>query len=253
MSFGPTNGPATFVNFIHDVDSQWKTLACSHGISIDDKTNTCIIIDDIISHGQDLETSLLYMECQLCMCLSYHLSLSLKKSHIFPRHFEFVGNNICPDGNQPAQSKHQLLKTWPKPEIVCNVAKFIGFAQFYSKYIHHFEIWIFPLRTLTIKREYTEPVDGIWNNGCQRSFDDIRNAIISDPCILCFNHRQLVILCTNFTSQGFGYVVCQPGTDKASDAAMVAYHSGSDFAFMSKDSSAVIPPVAFDGRRCCSN
>jgi hypothetical protein len=27
MPFGPTNGPATFINFIHDVDSQWKALA----------------------------------------------------------------------------------------------------------------------------------------------------------------------------------------------------------------------------------
>jgi hypothetical protein len=26
MPFGPTNGPATFVNFIHDMDSQWKRL-----------------------------------------------------------------------------------------------------------------------------------------------------------------------------------------------------------------------------------
>ena len=27
MPFGPTNGPATFINFIYDVDSQWKLLA----------------------------------------------------------------------------------------------------------------------------------------------------------------------------------------------------------------------------------
>ena len=63
--FGPTNGPAKFVNFIHDVDSQWKRLAESSGISIDDDTNTRIIIGDIVSHVKDLETLLRYMECQL--------------------------------------------------------------------------------------------------------------------------------------------------------------------------------------------
>jgi hypothetical protein len=31
MPFGPTNGPATFVNFIYDVDSQWKSLAHTMG------------------------------------------------------------------------------------------------------------------------------------------------------------------------------------------------------------------------------
>jgi hypothetical protein len=76
MPFGPTNGPTKFVNFIHNIDSQWKLLACASG--------TRIIIDDIVSHGKDTETSLLYMKCQLRVCLSYCLSLSLKKSHIFP-------------------------------------------------------------------------------------------------------------------------------------------------------------------------
>ena len=132
MSCGPTNGPATFVNFIHDVDSQWKTLTWSLGIDIGNNTNTRVIIDNIVSHGRDLIISLFYMECQLRVCLAYCLLLSLKKSFIFPIRFEFVGNEVCPEGNRPAQSKHQLLESWPKPEIVRDVAKFIGFAQFYS-------------------------------------------------------------------------------------------------------------------------
>jgi hypothetical protein len=62
MPFGPTNGPATFISFIHDVDSQWKALATSCGISIDEQTKTRIIIDDIVNHGLALSTSLWYME-----------------------------------------------------------------------------------------------------------------------------------------------------------------------------------------------
>jgi hypothetical protein len=49
MPFGPVNGPATFVAFIHDVDSSWKELACSYGVMIDEDTNTNIIVDDILS------------------------------------------------------------------------------------------------------------------------------------------------------------------------------------------------------------
>jgi hypothetical protein len=124
--------PFGFINFIHDVDSQWKTLATSSGIFIDEQTNTRIIVDDIVSHGLNLSTSLKYMECQLRVCQAYRLSLSLKKSFIFPKRFEFVGNDVCPEGNCPGQSKHQLLTTWPQPELVRDIAKFIGFVQFYS-------------------------------------------------------------------------------------------------------------------------
>ena len=73
MPFGPNNGPATFINFIHDADSQWKALATSCGISIDEQTNTWIIVDEILNHGCDLDTSLLYMRCQLRVCLAYRL------------------------------------------------------------------------------------------------------------------------------------------------------------------------------------
>ena len=42
MPFGTTNGPATFITFIHELNSIWKELARSNGIPIDDDTNTKI-------------------------------------------------------------------------------------------------------------------------------------------------------------------------------------------------------------------
>jgi hypothetical protein len=84
MPFGPTNGPATFINFIHDIDSVWKELAQEHGVpTIDKDTNTKIIIDDIVSWAKVLDFAITYMECQLKICQAYRLSLNLRKSHIF--------------------------------------------------------------------------------------------------------------------------------------------------------------------------
>jgi hypothetical protein len=146
MPFGPVNGPAMFIAFIHDVDSSWKELAKSYGILIDKDTNTNIIVDDIIlSWAKSLQIALVYMECQLKICQSQNLSLGLKKSHIFPKQFEFIGIDVCPDSNQPAMSKQQLLHQWLSPVIVCNVTKFVGFMQSYSHFIPNFEIRIAPL------------------------------------------------------------------------------------------------------------
>jgi hypothetical protein len=163
-----------------------------------------------------------------------------------------LGMTFAPRGTGPLNQSTSFLGLGLGPRS-CVMCKFIGFAQFYSKYIHHFELMVTPLWTLTIKCKYTNPVVDIWMEACQGSFDDIREAIISDPCLLRFNHNQLVILCTDFSSQDFGYVVCQPGTDDALEAAMAAYFLGSDFRFMTKDSSAVVCPVAFEGGRCRGN
>jgi hypothetical protein len=95
MPFRPTSGPATFVNFIQDIDSVWKELAKEHGVPINDDTNTKIIIDDIVSWAKVLNFAIAYMECQLKVCQAYWLSLNLRKSHICPSCFKFVGINVC--------------------------------------------------------------------------------------------------------------------------------------------------------------
>jgi hypothetical protein len=158
MPFGPTNGPATFINFIHNAGSQWKALAEKSGLVINNNTNTKIIVDNIFSLAKTINNALLYIKCQLLMCQSYRLFLSMGKSCIFPKCFEFVGINICLDGNHPAMSKHQLLEHWPQPEIVCDVPKLVDFAQFYSKFIPQYELQIVPLRNLITMFEYTDPV-----------------------------------------------------------------------------------------------
>ena len=97
MPFGPTNRPATFITFIHDLDSVWKELARSHGIPIDEDTNTKITVDEIVSWAEQIQYALAYMRCQLMVCQAYYLSLTLRKSHFFPKRFEFVGVDVCND------------------------------------------------------------------------------------------------------------------------------------------------------------
>ncbi len=57
------------------------------------------------------------------------------------------------------------------------------------------------------------------------------------------------MLRTDFSAKGFGYVICQPGTDAASEQAMAAFLAGHNYTFMTKESSAVLRPVACGGRR----
>jgi hypothetical protein len=182
MPFGPTNGTTTFVSFIYSIDSVWKKLATSCGIPIGDTINTRIITDDIVSWSSTEAYALEYIRCQLKVCQAYRLLLNLRKSHFFPERFEFVGIDICVDSNWPEKSKHNLLTTWPAPEFVRNVVKFICFCQFYSCFIHHFKLCIAPLCDLT-KHEYTNPLGPIWTDTAQAAWDDMKNAIIDDPCL----------------------------------------------------------------------
>jgi hypothetical protein len=141
-----------------------------------------IIVDEILSRAKSLTIALIYMECQLKICQSQNLLLSLKKSHIFPKQFEFIGIDICPEGNRPTMLKHQLLEHWPMPIIIHDVAKFVGFMQFNSCFIPNFEIRITPLRTILCE-EYTMQLGSLWTQEAQHAFTDIFHAILKDPCL----------------------------------------------------------------------
>jgi hypothetical protein len=192
------------------------------------------------------------MRCQLKVCQAYHLLLNLRKSHFFPKRFEFVGIDVCNDSNCPAQSKFMLLKTWPAPEIVGNIAKFISFAQFYSRLIPNFKMYAAPLRAL-IKEEYTDPIADHWTPQAEIAWTDLKNAILLDPCIQRFDHRKLVVLRTDFSSFGFGYVLLQPGNNEASVRAAQDNRAGKGFSFMTKGSQVTLRPICFGARRSCGN
>ncbi len=208
-------------------------------------------LSNIVSWSSTEECALKYIRCQLKVFQAYHLVLNLRRSHFFPKLFN-IGIDVFIDGNRPAKSKHALLTTWPAHELVCNVAKFIGFAQFYSCYIHHFELCIAPLRKLT-KNEYANPVAPLWTDTAQATFNGMKNAIISNPCLQRFDYQKLVVLCTDFSALGSGYVLLQPGNNNASIKALQDYRDGTGFSFMTKDSPAVLHPVCFGARKCCGN
>ena len=252
MPFGPVNGPATFIAMIHDLDSVWKALAKSVGLPIDDDTNTNIIVDDIFNWAKTFANALKYIECQLRVCKSYRLTLSLKKSHFFRKRFKFVGIDVSIDGNCPAMSKHELLRHWPSPELVRDVASFVGFLQFYSKFIPFFEVQSLPLRII-MEREYNEAVGESWTDEAQTTFDNLKQSILCDPCLRRFDYRKLTVLRTDFSVRGFGYVVCQPADNNISTAMAAQFMSGNGFDFMGKENIGILHPVAFGSRRTRGN
>ncbi len=237
---------------IHDINSTWKALVEEHGLTIDDDMNTNIIVDDIFNWAKTFEEALLYMEYQLRICKAYQLTLSLKKSHFFPKRFKFVGIYASVDGNRPAMSKHNLLHHWPLPKLVHDVASFVGFLHFYSNFIPYFEVRALPLCEI-MTREYTEAVGNMWTAEANSAFEELKNSVLCDPCLCRFDHCKLTMLRTDFSALGFGYVICQPGNDECSLAKTSQYMSGNGFGFMTKDGGGVLHPVAFGSCRMRGN
>jgi hypothetical protein len=103
------------------------------------------------------------------------------------------------------------------------------------------------------KQEYTNAVGPLWMPKPQGAWDNLKGAILSDPCIQRFDHCKLIVLQTDFSSLGFGFISLQPGNDKASTKAAQDYWDGRGFSFMTKDSIAALNPVCFGACRTQGN
>jgi hypothetical protein len=88
---------------------------------------------------------------------------------------------------------------------------------------------------------------------CAATFQDIRSALLSDPCLKRYDHCLLLVLRTDFSANDFGYVALQPGNDIKFRWAMTRRMEGGKFKFMDKSSKGILHPVAFGCRRTRGN
>jgi hypothetical protein len=183
MPYGIVNGPTIYaVIMIYDMTDHWDSQSLGQfKMQVDDHNNaTIIIIDDNFAYFETIENGLMYLEAILTVCRRYNLTRKLKKFSFFPDKVEFVGHDLTKKGNYPASSKDTLLVNWRTPTIVRDIASFIGFGNFYSKYIPYFEQRTSPLQSIMKEFNYNHRLKGDkWTNGADAAFHDIRNSILS--------------------------------------------------------------------------
>ena len=71
------------------------------------------------------------------------------------------------------QEKIKAVKEWKTPTKVKDVESFLGFANFYRRFIQNFSHTAKPLNELKRKKEWT------WNKEYQKTFDKLKEKIMS--------------------------------------------------------------------------
>ena len=77
------------------------------------------------------------------------------------------------------------IREWPAPTMVKQVRAFLGFGNFYQKFILHYWDLAKPLTNLTKKDRKFE-----WTEGCQQAFDNLKKQFMEEPVLLMPDHNQ---------------------------------------------------------------
>jgi len=142
-----------------------------------------------------------------------------EKYEFYSDSVKYLGYVLSPSGFTMSNAKVKTIQEWPEPKKVKDIQSFLGFANFYRRFIFNYSDIVIPLTRLTRK-------DTPWNfdENCRKAFNTLKQAFTSAPILMHWvPDAQLVV-----------------ETD-ASDYALAAILS-----IMTKDNE--IHPVAFHSR-----
>ena len=139
MPFGLTNAPAAFQRFMNDIFS--------------DLLDVCVIVylDDILIYSEDMTQHKKHIKEVLRHLCKNRLYTAPAKCEFHKDSVEYLGFIISIDSLHIAQDKVQIILDWPEPRRVKDVQSFLGFCNFYRRFIFGYSDIVIPLICLTRK------------------------------------------------------------------------------------------------------
>jgi hypothetical protein len=170
----------------------------------------CVFIDDILIWSKTAEEHLQHIDAVLQRLRDNALSVKLKKCKFFCREVEYLGHMISSDGVRTCKSLTDKVLNWPVPKNVKDVQRFLGLAQYYSRFVHHYAAIASPLTSLLKKGQAWQ-----WGDAERRAFDTLKEALCCDPVLKPYDPRLPTFLETDASqlNVGLGAVLCQVHPD----------------------------------------
>ncbi|KAL0199034.1 hypothetical protein M9458_007574, partial [Cirrhinus mrigala] len=193
MPYGLTNSPSIFQNFMNEVFREFL-----HRFVI-------IYIDDILIYSRELAEHHRHVT-QVLQCLRKHqLFLKAEKCEFHQSTIQFLGYVISPAGIQMDLGKVDAVRDWPQPSTVKELQRFLGFANFYRRFIHNFSHLTAPLTTLLCG----QPKTLTWTPGASEAFAALKRAFSEAPTLVLPDPSKPFTVKVDASTMGAGAVLSQ--------------------------------------------
>ncbi len=137
MPFGLANSPSVFQSFMNDI---FRDMLDRWVI---------VYIDDILIYSNTLEEHISHVRSVLKCLLQYQLYAKAEKCEFHQTSTSFLGYIISQKGVAMDDRKVKAVLEWPQPQTIKELQRFLGFANFYRRFIRDFSAIASPLTTMT--------------------------------------------------------------------------------------------------------
>jgi len=170
MGFGPCNGPATFQRYINETLFEYLNVFCT------------AYLDDVLIYSQNLEEHQEHVKLVLQRLIDAGLEVDIRKCEFHVTKTKFLGLIVSIDGLEMDPEKIEVVKDWEVPTNITEAQGFIGFCNFYRRFIASFSNIVAALTRLT-KKDAAFAFD----HACWEAFTRLKNAFCSAPVLRHFD------------------------------------------------------------------
>jgi len=202
MPFWLCGAPATFQRLMHNILKEENWVSC------------LIYLDDILVFGRSFEEHIERLKTVFSRFSDAGIKLSPKKCNLLQSSLIFLGHKINSEGIYPDEGKINKIKNWRKPTTVEELSTFLGFTNYYRKFIDHYESYTTPLEKLfkngdeCFKQKNKKKIID-WNHEADKSFEELKCKLCQPPILSFPNNKDLFILDTDASFSGMGAVLSQ--------------------------------------------
>src|SRR6266550_1569687 len=169
-----------------------------------DKGWLVIYMDDILIHARTKEELENRTKQVLERLKNNDLYLKPEKCKFAQREVEFLGMIVTENTIKMDPIKLAGIRDWPTPTTVKQVRSFLGFRNYYRKFISGFAHLARPLHELTKKNKIWT-----WTVECQVAFDLLKERFTSAPVLRMPDVNLPFILQTDASDHAIGAVLMQ--------------------------------------------
>ncbi|KAJ1595379.1 hypothetical protein NDA14_003401 [Ustilago hordei] len=175
MPFGLANAPAHFQSFINDI---FRDIIGMYVV---------VYLDDFLIFSDTEEAHVKHVTEVLTRLRSNRLFAKLLKCEFHTKTVKFLGYIIKPTGIEMDPEKVCTVKEWPMPESIHDIQRFLGFANFYRRFIAHFAHIAKPLTSLVKPIERFKKFE--LPEEAQQAFHKLIQAFTSAGVLQHFNYH----------------------------------------------------------------
>ena len=180
LPFGLAGGPGSYQQYMNDTMFDFLNDFCQ------------VYLDDILIYSKTKKAHRKHVRKILLKLREAGLQVDIEKCEFHVQETKFLGLIVSTEGLRMDPKKVDVVDNWPTPTNLKDVQHFVGFCNFYRRFIRNFSKTMKPLSNLNENDCLSR-----WSDACAKAFDKMETLVTSAPVLRHYDRSKPAVLETD--------------------------------------------------------